>query len=219
MALQATHIKFALDLKEKYKPKNLKKYISGAVYPDSRYVTGLNRDLTHGTHLLNMDLTDDFKKGWHSHLVCDNLLGIVMDKILPNKFNRQKNVIRQGNQYWLNVTAIKILLEIYIFKTFNIQRYLIMLDYIENPYNEDFNLVKKSNYIIQLAYKNKTEINLNHIINYWRGLIPDIKMLAKIQQTTLDLMRNRIIIKDIEKLYSETLKLANKNINKLKNNN
>ena len=38
MALEATHIRFAYDLKEKYKITDLEKYISGLIYPDSRYI-------------------------------------------------------------------------------------------------------------------------------------------------------------------------------------
>ena len=68
MALQATHIKFALDLQAKYNVKNLEKYISGANYPDSRFLTGVGREKTHDLDSLEL-LDSDFKKGWHNHLI------------------------------------------------------------------------------------------------------------------------------------------------------
>lgn len=42
MALEGTHIRFALDVGDKYNIKDLGKYISGTLYPDSRYITGIN---------------------------------------------------------------------------------------------------------------------------------------------------------------------------------
>ena len=47
MALEATHMRFALDLKNKYQVRNIKKYIVGTIYPDSRYLSGIDRTLTH----------------------------------------------------------------------------------------------------------------------------------------------------------------------------
>ena len=209
MALQATHIKFALDLKDKYQPQSLKKYISGAIYPDSRYVTGLDRKLTHGEQLLSIDLTDDFKKGWHCHLICDKLLGLAIDKLLPDEFNAQKNIMQQGNQFWLKRTAVKILQEIDVFKSFNLQPYLSMLDYVENALGEDIDLVKKSNYLVQKNYHQKVEINLSNIMEIWRGLILSEEMLNKIKQTALELMQDKKMIFIIKELYPEMLKLAN----------
>lgn len=43
MPLEATHIRFALDLLNKYKIKNIDQYIAGAVYPDSHYITGIKK--------------------------------------------------------------------------------------------------------------------------------------------------------------------------------
>lgn len=47
MALEASHIRFALDLKDKYSIQDVQKLVSGTVYPDSRYATKIDRQLTH----------------------------------------------------------------------------------------------------------------------------------------------------------------------------
>jgi hypothetical protein len=39
MALEASHIRFALDLKEKFKVNNVQKYVYGTTYPDTRVLT------------------------------------------------------------------------------------------------------------------------------------------------------------------------------------
>ena len=52
MGLEATHIRFALDLKEDLDAKDLNKYLSGAIYPDSRHVTKLERKVTHNFDLV-----------------------------------------------------------------------------------------------------------------------------------------------------------------------
>ncbi len=61
MSLEATHIRFALDLKDKYRVQAIEKYISGTTYPDSRYVTKIDRGLTHNDDILTPGFAkDDF---------------------------------------------------------------------------------------------------------------------------------------------------------------
>lgn len=47
MSLGATHIRFALDLRDRYQVQDIEKYLSGTIYSDSRYVTKIDRNLTH----------------------------------------------------------------------------------------------------------------------------------------------------------------------------
>lgn len=41
MALEATHLRFALDLLPKLEVKDINDYLAGSIYPDSRYTTGI----------------------------------------------------------------------------------------------------------------------------------------------------------------------------------
>ena len=53
MALEATHIRFAFDLKDVYDVSDIDAFVSGSIYPDSRYVTGIDRLATHPEGYLN----------------------------------------------------------------------------------------------------------------------------------------------------------------------
>ena len=59
MSLQITHIRFALDLHKELNITSLDQYISGTIYPDSRYMTGIDRSLTHSDTLLTQFDSED----------------------------------------------------------------------------------------------------------------------------------------------------------------
>ena len=100
MALEATHIRFALDVKDEYNISSLEKYLSGTIYPDSRYITCSDRDLTHSDGLLSLDFAkDDFRKGWYIHLVCDKVQAIVKEESRVSSSNKTDD--------WVLSTAIK----------------------------------------------------------------------------------------------------------------
>lgn len=74
MAMEMTHVRFALELISDLDVQDRGAYLSGAVYPDSRYYTHIERDKTHGDHVpvdpFNRELTD-FQKGWATHIFYD----------------------------------------------------------------------------------------------------------------------------------------------------
>ncbi len=87
MSLIATHIRFAINLKDIYHVQDIEKYIAGTVYPNSRYVTKIDRKLTHNNNILRPTFTkDDFKKGWQVHQICDIVQNKIKTKILPHFF-------------------------------------------------------------------------------------------------------------------------------------
>ena len=53
-------------------------YYAGAIYPDSRYLTGVSREQTHRIDVPTFPFTNDqtdFQKGWATHLLYDDLAG------------------------------------------------------------------------------------------------------------------------------------------------
>lgn len=73
MAFEATHVRFARDLKTRLKIQNEIAYYSGCVYPDSRYVTGVSRQSTHAEAPYGVTMSD-FEKGQFTHLVYDRVI-------------------------------------------------------------------------------------------------------------------------------------------------
>lgn len=107
MALQATHVRFAKTLFERANVRDDGSYYSGAVYPDSRYVTGVKRDETHYHGVPKLPFSEemsDFEKGWATHLFYDEHAG----KRLRELFGI-KGRIYFGDDAWLKATAAKII--------------------------------------------------------------------------------------------------------------
>lgn len=73
MAFEATHVRFARDVMPLLGIQNENAYYSGAVYPDSRYVTGIPRQQTHSKIPFRMDLSD-FDKGQLTHMMYDRVV-------------------------------------------------------------------------------------------------------------------------------------------------
>jgi len=73
--MQATHVRFALEFEEALSIKDRDQYLAGVMYPDSRYVTGVDREHTHDYSVEPKDLLEgtDFEKGWKIHVIYDKL--------------------------------------------------------------------------------------------------------------------------------------------------
>lgn len=107
MALQATHIRFALAIKPHFEIDDISAYCSGAAYPDTRYVTGIARELTHGPGSPQDPFADDltdFERGWASHLLYDRLEGAEMRTLIPPHLG----VVEQQVAAWIEMTAMKV---------------------------------------------------------------------------------------------------------------
>jgi hypothetical protein len=127
MALEATHIRFALDVKDLYGIKNIAEYIQGTVYPDSRYVSGISRELTHDSNFLEKSFANnDFNAGWQAHLMCDKIQRRVFHQNLPG-FDKYKSEGYQEDK-WIDFTAAKIIADMNDVQMFDIQSILEFLN-------------------------------------------------------------------------------------------
>ena len=191
MALDATHIKFALDIKDKYQVNDLSKYLSGTIYPDSRYISGINRELTHGEEFLKSKSNkNNFEKGWLVHLICDHISHKIMFQELPDLLGG-----KQDTDWWIDLTAVKVVQDIKILEKFDVNNYLPFLNYVESPNNESTHILKKHYRIIREVYKdglsfedverllleNKIKVEFaQKIINKAKEFLGDNKLTKKI---------------------------------------
>ena len=84
MALPATHIRFALDLAHRFPIEKMARYISGTLYPDSRWLTGVDRLKSHAERYLEPDFpSSEYTHGIHIHCVCDVVQSHVFEEGLP----------------------------------------------------------------------------------------------------------------------------------------
>ena len=105
MAMQATHVRFAVALEDRLDVTNSHAYYSGAVYPDSRYITGVSREVTHEGSVpadpYEPGLTD-FQKGWATHLQYDLLANPITMQMFG--YSIEQDIYQDA---WIYPTAVK----------------------------------------------------------------------------------------------------------------
>lgn len=183
MALEATHIRFALDLKDYFEVRNICEYLSGTIYPDSRYVSGIDRNLTHPKGLFERKHTElsDFEKGWLAHLMCDDIqFKLTMEKF-PEIAQMEEG---QGNARWVNHTALKILQDMEDVKEFDIKSHLACLEHVFNPNGEDLEKIKEYNAIFPTMYEDPNNMSLDSFYEMWSKFNVGDELVQKLREST-----------------------------------
>lgn len=206
MALYGTHIRFALDIKDYFTVENVEKYISGTVYPDSRYYSSIERELTHNVKFEDKSFYngDDFKKGWAAHLLYGHIQFDVISEIFPTLFSRQE--IMYGNDHWITRTVIKILQDLDDIKYFDITAYLSCLDHIETPNGESEQVIKNYNNILVNLYKElPSEIDDYKLT--WTGMGMETTVVEAIKSKFFELEKNKEVMDKVKLMYPKSLEI------------
>ena len=208
MALEATHIRFALDLKDKYGVQNVERYVAGAIYPDSRYVTEVDRLATHPEDYMEWDMNriNDFRKGWFAHLLADNIQWDITKEFLPQVFDGSQG---QGGERWIKHTAIKILQDLDDVRKFDIKQYLPFLLHVENPNGEDIKTVERYNQIFPKMYADPEKVNVDSCYEMWKEFGIDDELAMKVKLQAEEYSRDNTVMDAVVKIYPEMLKRAN----------
>lgn len=211
MALEATHIRFALDLKDDFDVKNICEYLSGTIYPDSRYVSGIDRNLTHSRDLFERKKTEltDFEKGWLVHLICDD----VQFELTMKKFPEiEKMEGGQGKERWINHSALKVLQDIDDIHMFDIKSHLSCLDYVLNPNGEDLEKVREYNAIFSEMYADPASVTLDSECYVWKRFGIDSNLIQKIGESAKRQRKDPSTIKNLSTLYAEMVTAARQDL-------
>jgi len=201
MALEGTHIRYALDVMKKYHISDIEKYISGTMYPDSRYITGVDRALTHPEHFIdeNLEHGDDFQKGWFVHLLYDAVqYGLILD-LIPEVY--ECGYGGQGSEFWIRLCAVKNIQDMEDIKSFDIVKYLPHLNYVENPNNENISMMQKYNKISQGIYSTPEEVTEKSYTAMWKGLGIGDDVVIRIQQKTREYSKDKKILEAIRSIH------------------
>lgn len=206
MALEASHIRFALDLKNKYQVSDIGKYLSGTIYPDSRYVTKIDRHLTHSADFMDENFIQgsDFRKGWSVHLLCDRIQYDITTEKLP-----ELSDAGQGSDGWVRRTALKILQDMDDIKKFDIKNQLQYLECVETPNGEDSQKVLEYNRIFSNMYKNPEKISFESYYQMWRLFGIGDELSAKVKQQAQEYSKDEKIGDFIEHIYDNMLLKVN----------
>lgn len=207
MALLGTHIRFALDVKNDFEVKNLNKYISGTIYPDSRYLTKIDRKITHWTDVYDKIFfgEDDFKKGWMTHLIYDRIQGDVFKEIFPElfeKFGDEKIYLSPEN--WVIRSSLKMFQDLDDISKFEIKNYLKCLRYNESPNNEKIELIREYNQMIVNIYQKK--VTIKDLINMWVKFEVKKELTDWMEEKTNQFNLDKNILEKIKLIYPATVK-------------
>ena len=204
MPTAGTHIKFALDVKDKFDIKNLSEYLSGTVYPDSRFLTKIHRDCTHFKNQKIVKSSDsDFEKGWAVHCICDHYQHIFCAEYFSDLLSNLKNPNAHGGEWWISITALKLVLDLVVVNVYSIQKYLPMIEYVENPNSEDVEGIKEYNELVINTYQGKKDINVKDLAELLSGLGVEDKLVNKIVEKTKEFLKEDGLVGKVEEMYAE----------------
>lgn len=196
MALAATHLRFALDLADRYPVVSLKRYIAGTIYPDSRWLTGQDRNATHGSHTLQKEFpTTDYTFGWHVHCICDHVQARRYADLFPGLTGMDRE------HRWILLSAAKMVQDLNDLQRFDVNTALSFLEYAENPENEVIAQVQKFNTIIQETYSGRDAHDPPDYHRLWVQVGLTAEMAAKLVAAADNIRADASLVASIEAVY------------------
>lgn len=201
MALEASHIRIAFDTKNTYHITDLPAYLSGTIYPDSRYITGIDRSLTHPTD--KQAWTTNFEKGWLAHLRYDETQRSEI-KLVLTQFDQMPDPT-DGLNTWINTTAIKIIQDIEDAKSLESTNLFSQLSHLENPNNEDVEIIKKYHLLISTLYNHPKTLKPQDYEILWNAFHLSVEKIDTLIKKTIEFQNNAEMMTEIKMIYQKTL--------------
>lgn len=210
MALEASHIRFGLAIATRLEVHDFSQYVPGIIYPDSRYVTRIDRSLTHAPELLGSNPLhfDDFTKGCYAHLLYDELLRTYTLKTLSHLFDDIESALTQGNELWVRLTALKILQDIDDAKNYAITEYLPYLNTINAINGESSSVLQNYNNYFQNMYAIPHQLAIPTYYEMWKFLGIGDTLASKVIIQTERYSHNETIIHFLRSVYQSTLEMS-----------
>ncbi|WP_319524054.1 hypothetical protein [uncultured Desulfosarcina sp.] len=198
MALPATHIRFAVTLAEQLGVANLPAYLSGTLYPDSRWLTGLEREHTHDRRFLEPGFaTDDFSLGWHIHCVCDHIQGGIHGDLFDGLLQLSPD------ERWIRVSAAKAVQDANDAAKCEISRYLPLLTDNRTPNGESGEGVGAYLELVSRVYSRGVLPAWSDYAALWAGVGLDRQRIARIQEEVERIMADEISVNNLYDVFEQ----------------
>lgn len=163
MALPATHLRFAAALADRLAVSDWPAYLSGTIYPDSRWVTGIGRHQTHAErHLDPAWVTDDFTRGWHIHCICDRIQGDIHTELLGDLSSLPEET------RWVRRSAAKVIQDMQDAANSPLRTFLPLLGALQTPNQESGEDVDAYLGYIKTAYRRPGAPDWQDYARLWR---------------------------------------------------
>ncbi len=192
--------------------QNIDAYVSGSIYPDSRYVTEVDRVATHPKEYRDdpMFRTNDFNKGWFAHLLADDAQFECMQTMLP------QTSIGTGEESWLKRSAIKILQDIQDAKKFDLKNYLPCLKYIETPNGETIDKMHEYQDIFPAMYADIPMLAISDAEEMWKKFGVGEEIALKMRTIAEGYARDELVMTKVRSLYDAMLSASNTHLDLIK---
>lgn len=151
MALPATHVRFALLAARGLPIRVRRHFLSGTLYPDSRWLSGLPRERTHPeAPVTATGHASDFRLGWQAHLECDRIQAQLCRRQLP-ELERMP-----ADASWRTLAAVKMLQDAEDVRHIDMAASLPGLMAVETPNGEDKRAIEAYFDAVREAYADGT---------------------------------------------------------------
>lgn len=201
MAMELTHVRFARDLKDRLKIEDESAYYAGTIYPDSRYMTKINRNLTHAGESpqdpFAQGLTD-FEKGWATHLLYDRLAHPQYVQLSPWPDEKTQ----PGNQVWQFVSAAKVVEDLQSYEAMGGNVGMILnIDFQQRPNDEDPTIMHAYAQIQKTLYQQPP--TLEHYRNFWVTLSSNTLVIDGVMKHVQEIRANEQMCDKICDIYQQ----------------
>ena len=198
MALPATHIRFAVTLADQLSVADMPAYLSGTLYPDSRWMTGIEREHTHDRRFLEPDfVSDDFSLGWQIHCVCDQIQGDVHGDLLVGLSQLTPD------ERWIRVSAAKAVQDVNDAARGEIQRHLSLLTDNRTPNGESGEGVSAYLELIRGVYSRNVPPVWSDYAALWAGVGLDRQLISRIEEQVERIMGDEILVNDLFGVFQQ----------------
>ena len=197
--MELTHVRFARDLKDRLGVVDEAAYYAGTIYPDSRYMTKIDRHLTHaGTspHDPFAVGLSDFEKGWATHLLYDHHAYPHYVGLSPWPEEKAE----QGNQVWQFISAAKVVEDIQSYQAMDGKVEMILnIQFLKRPHDEDPEIMHAYSQIQKTLYQQRP--TLDHYRDFWMTLSANAQVIDLVMSHVEKILSDERMQEGIESIY------------------
>jgi hypothetical protein len=200
MALPATHIRFAATLAERLSVADMPAFLSGTLYPDSRWMTGLDREHTHHRRFLEPAFaTDDFRLGWHIHCICDRIQGDI-----HNDFQDDLSQL-SPDERWIRISAAKAVQDTNDAAKGELPRHLALLTDNRTPNGESGEGVSAYLELVRRVYSRNVPPLWSDYEALWAGVGLDRQRISRIEKQVDRMMGDEMLVRDLYGAFKQMM--------------
>jgi hypothetical protein len=192
MALPATHIRYALMQMPGDIERHCSAFIAGTLYPDSRMLTGISRELTHSAdHLVDGFATTPFRLGWQLHLRCDLLQAEIHARLWPVAAKLPEP------RRWIAMSAAKMVQDEADRTTGPLHEHLLALAPSETPFGEPSEDIIRFYRLIHDVYARTGIAPRERYARLWAGVGLDPSLTDRLLKAYDELLADETLARQI----------------------